>query len=639
MANRLGKLQRLVYVPAVAPIPAQDAYCVTTTTTQSYSGFSYSGISFSGIKPAIQPAASVAYTYADSLDADVAGGAYVPNIPAGYSGIEIGNGYNSGYSAYSPTLVTTKTCYLAVVGRAGSPARVDVLDNFAWDAGARSIAPVPDAGFFRAQLPASPIGVQLGFCLRGFTSTYGEMQHSLVARREQYTIVEAGSQVHGPAALPAAALVEVRRVGGIVTYLVNGAAVYESNVPSAGEVYGGALLYSTVDFADSPVIGEQESPIAFAAQLPGLVAAISEDADYSVALLEIAPMQLLATLDAVQGVMQFSAVLPPMRAAISDTASIAWVTADLPAMTLSATLGLLEEIPSSFIGVTPPLVLSANLRSGEALAFSAMLPLAFVAADIADYARVDAELPLRLRMATREPYLPNDTVDGSDAAALIDGHFLETALLLVALDSLDVSGFAELIMVLELSGLDSLDLGDSASLGSIIEMLAIEQVSIMSHAGAARQQALQYAVNYLTGALTTYQDFDFLGFTQHAGQAFAWRQDGLYRLGVENDTVINALVDFGASDYADAHLKRMAVAFVGVRTDGECYLRVAADDGIERVYRLIGEGNQKRAVLAKGVSGRYWNLRLELTDASFATLDNVELEVGVTQRRGFSRRN
>lgn len=615
MANRLGKLQKLVYTPAIAPVAARDAYCITSTTMRSYSGVNLGdgiGLGGGGAAP-VQP----------GFDFFNSSGTYLA--------------YLFGYTPYTLQPITQKTCYPAIVGRAGTPAKVELLDNFAWDAGARSIEPVPGSGFFRARLPPSPVGVQIGLCLRGFASNYSEMQHSLVARRDQYSIVESGSRVFGPEALPASALIEVRRAGGTVTYRVNDAVVYESTTPSSGEIYGGALLYAVTDYADSPAVGELETPIVFSAELPSLVAAISEDADYSAAVLETPRLQLLAILDAVQGDIQFSASLPLMRAAISEIAGVAWMTASLPVVGLRATLGETEDIPSSFIGVTPPLVLSSNLRSGEAIVFSAELPLAFAVSDIADYAEVNAVLPLRIRINTREPYLPSDMVDGSDSLAVIDLHGLETALLLIGLDSMDVSGSAELLIVLEMLGMDSLDLSDSTSLGSIIEMLAIEQVSIMSHAGAARQQALQYAVNYLTGALSTYQDFDFIGFTQHAGSAYAWRADGLYRLGAESDAAIRLLADFGASDYADAHLKRAETAFVGVRTDGQCYARITADDGIERVYRLLGEGNQKRATLAKGVASRYWNLRLELTDASFATIDNVELAVGVTQRRGYSR--
>lgn len=614
MPNRLSKLQKLSYVPATAPVPAQGAYCITTSGVQSYSGLSLSSGSSA---PPVQPTFSLLYD-----------GATLTFL---YD--------SSNYSAYYPQPISQQVCYPAVQAKAGSPARIDVLDNFGWDAGARSIAPVANSGYFRAQLPFSPIGVQVGFCRQGYSSTYAEMTHSLVARRELFTVVEHGAQVFGPAALPASSVLEVRRAGGVVTYRVNDDEVYQSAVPSSGEIYGGALLYAATDYVDSPAIAALETPIAFAMELPPMVVAISDSEDeYAAAQLSTAPLQLLAVLDPVPGDIQFSAILPSLVMAISKEPVMNMVAAKLPAFTLRATLGRVEEVPNNFIAVTPPLVLSAHLRGGPALECRIELPFAFVAADIASYNRVDAELPIRLKVRAQASYLPSDMVDGSDAIAAADIHGLEFALLLVAMDSLDAGSSADLVIVLELSGMDGLGLSDSTSLGSIVEILAMEQVSIMGHAGAARMQALQYAVNYLTGALTTYQDFDFLGFTHHEGQAFGWRKDGLYRLGVENQETMNLLVDFGASDYAEARLKRAATGFVGVRADGECYLRITADDEVERVYKLIGNGNQKRAKLAKGVESRYWNLRLELTDATYAGVDNIELEVGVTQRRSFTRR-
>lgn len=616
MANRLSKLQKLVYVPAVAPVAARSAYCVGIGSYQSSSGIDFG----SGSVAPVQPESKVVATFKDGK----------VTYTISYT--------ETNYSSYAPKQVTQQVCYPAVKAKAGSPARIDVLDNFGWDAGARSIAPIPSSGYFRAQLPPSPIGVQVGFCRQGFASNYSEMTHSLIARRDQFTVVEAGSQVFGPAALPASSVFEVRRAGGLVSYRVNGDEVYQSAAPSSGEIYGGALLYAATDYVDSPAIGEVGVPISFAMELPALVSAISDDPDYNLAQLTMPALSLQATLDPVKGDIQFSATLPAMVCAISQSATYNAVSARLPAVTLRATLGRVEEVPNNFIAVTPPLVVSAMLRSGPALECRIELPFAFVAADIAVYNRVDAELPLRLSMRTQETYLPSDMVDGSEGVVAADVHSLELAMLLVGIDSLEVGGSASLVFVLELAGMDSLSFADSASIGSIIEMLAMEQVSIMGHAGAARQQALQYAVNYLTGALTTYQDFDFLGFTHHEGQAFAWRKDGLYRIGVEGEETMRLLVDFGATDYAEARLKRAGAGFVGVRTDGECYLRITTDDEVERVYKLIGNGNQKRATLAKGVESRYWNVCLELTDASFATLDNIELEVGVTQRRSFTRR-
>lgn len=619
MANRLGKLQKLVYVPAIPAIAGQAAYCVTRTQSQSFSGNGFGGGSAAAVQPSI-------YSSNDG---------YYDQLPDGYAGI--GGGFN--YSPYAPAQVTVKTCYPAIPGRAGTPARLDTLENFGWNAGARSSAKIPDNGYFSGVLPPSPVGVQFGLIGRSPIHDYSEMAHSLVVRYGALTVVERGKTVAGPFAVPSGATVKVQRLNGRVTYWANGTELYTSTEASAGDIYGGALLYSAIDYVNSPEVGAVTAPIAFSAALPSLLLAVSESA-LNQALLKLPGIRLAAQLDLVSGVDSFAAEFPGVVLAVSESAAVSMVSASLPALSLRAELVNAEAIPDNFIGVLAPTVLSANLLAGAAISFSADLRFCLAVSEQASFIKVDANLPTLVRMSAREPYLPENTMDGSEAAVVADFSVLESALLLIAMDGIDVGDTASLVLVLELTGMDGLSIGEHASFGSVVSLLAMEQVAVNSHAEAARQQALQYAVNYLTGALTTYQDFDFAGFTQNAGRAFAWNSSGLYQLGADRDDgeVINALVDFGATDYADAHQKRMDMAFIGVRTDGECYLRLYADDGVERLYQLVGGGNQKRAALAKGVSSRYWNVRLELVDASFATIDNVELQVGVTQRRSFSRR-
>lgn len=600
MANRLQKTPIAVYTPAVTPIPERPAYCVTERVFASYQN------------------ASVP-----------------PSDPAP------GTGVSWPVFVLRPVYRTVTTCYPRIVGRPGSPARTDYYSNAGWNAGARSISTVPENGFFRCVLPSTLSGVQIGFTDAAFDHTYAHMSHALVARATGYTIIEAGHDVTAEAPLPAGAEVEIRRTGGVVTFLINGSLVYTSETPSAGEVFAGAVLYSTLDYVDSPVIGSLDLGLRFDATLPRIETLLS-DTDVVLFDRPIPRLALAAILDAVPGVMRLQAELPAVRALMSDR-DVVLFDAELPVPRVSAHLARPEAVVSGMVGLLPPPVFSSLLRSGEAMSFSAELPsrVHFLAAD-RPVVLCDAELDLRLRLMAWEPYMPEGEIDGGDAAYMVDQHTLEFAMLLVGMDSLGVeSTTASLLIVMELAAMDGLQMLDNASIGSIVELLAMEQVAINSTTSAARRQALQYAVNYMTGALARYQDFDFLGFTQNAhGDAYAWRSDGLYRLGTERDEgdVIRALVDFGATDYGDAHLKRLDAAYLGVRTDGQCYLRVTGDDGVERVYQLVGEGSQKRGRLAKGVASRYWNVRLEVADASFATIDNIELEVAVSQRRGYGSR-
>lgn len=660
MANRLQKTLSVIYTPAVRPVAAVPAYCVTTggqhssnmagVTPLSSSVGTVDGV-ISGIQTtaAIQPVLgegalpwSVEYGSGWILD-----GANLP--PTGLSG---------GYSPYVERLIPPSTvCYPAVEAVPGEAARVDYSQIAGWDSGARSIDQIPDDGAFRCRLPNSVAGVQIGFCGRTLSHYYGDMSHSLVARRSFYSIVEAGFSVFGPSPLPADAQIKLRRLGGIVTYWVNDELVYQSVVPSQGEAFGAVLLYGPDDFVDNPKIEVVASTHVLHLSLPRLVMRTANNINTVDSL--IPPLQLTAKLDSMPGVNRFFATLPAMVAAISSGAEYNTLQAKLPAYVLTARLDPVEELITSFAVALPPPVLSALGQVGVDIEFRATLPpLVFAAADIQSYNRVQARLPISLSMMALEPYLPSDWMDGSDALVAFDQHVLETVLLLVSIDSLDVSNSAQLTLILELASNDELQLTDVSTFGSIIEMIAMERMSVSGSGMAAQsvlpvrsqgvrivssvpdlrsamqQQALQYAVNYMTGALTTYHDFDFIGFTHDAGQAFAWRADGLYKLG-DSDAgeVVQALVDFGATDYGDANLNRVQAAFVGVRTDGNCYLRLTTDSGPERVYQLVGSGGQRRATLSKGVAGHYWNACLELTDTSYATLDSLEMEVGVSQRR------
>jgi hypothetical protein len=601
MANRLEKVPKTTYTPAVQAIPGRAAYCITEQRVGAY----------------------------------VDGGSIPANVPSGWSGIS--------FSIVKPVIQTVQVCFPEIKGRPAVPARVDQFDNLGWNSGARSINPVPGDGVFRCTLPFSPVGVQVGFTARDMVHNYSGMRHSLVARRGLFTIVEAGVTVFGPSALPAAATIEIQRTNGAVTYRVNGVQVYTSGVPSVGDVYAGALLYSVSDYVDAPALFAVVAPISFRAYLSAMMAAVSDAESISEVRTRQPGLLLLSALNPVLGQIEFTADFPSMVAAISDVQTNLVRTA-LPQLGFRAELGLVEETPTSMIAVLPAITLSATLISGQSISFTAELPPMIAAISDVPVSWMRADIPVLFQVLIGEPYLLPDEVDGSDAAFMSDSSMLESALLLLAMDSLDLSSTeATLVIVVELAGFDSLDLQDSTSIGAIVELLAMEQVAIISRAATAKQQAIQYAVNYMTGALTTYRDFDFEGFTcdHDDAVAYGWRADGLYRIGGDRDSdkVINALVDFGASDYGDAHMKRLATAFVGVRTDGECYLRMADDDGVQQVYKLVGGGSQKRAVLAKGVASRYWNVRLELVSASFASVDNVELEVGVSQRRSFSRRN
>lgn len=746
MANLLNRVAQILYTPAVAAIPATPAYCTVTykqQVVQSSSGWSYGrGVGKAGTasrtNTPIQPEVNTGIQV--TLPAGIIGNGNPSSDPEyGYGWIQnslnVLSSSSSAYSTYSPYtlqwVVDTTVCFPEVAGSPAIPARTEYINNFGWNAGARSLDPIPDSGLFRCSVPESPMGVQVGILNAPFNHEYSDLSHSLVVRGNELEVVESGFSVFGPVALSGASEMEVSRISGVVTYRLNDVVIYQSEVPSVGTAYAAALLYSLDDFVDAPKIEALDASQSFNARTPRIL--INTTAGLNIVQAVVGLPFLNARLNVIDGLVRQNT--PSVIAAISTDLG-ARIQLKVPSWEIIAKAGRPEAIPTHLLSAVPPPVLSALVFVVETVDFSQEIPavvsaiysvsdpltpvmvsvdvfspsvlglisggagvtatlhgkvagvqgmaqdssgplelvygrvyesVAAVAGfavsegsstessyvtlhgkvarvrmyaldlgaspDFAGYAKVQASIPALISTAT-EDRLPSDWIDGSDAQFCWDWHVLESALLLVAVDSLACGSSADLVLVLELSAYDSLSLNDLSSIGQFVELLAMESISVSAESAITRKQALQYAVNYLTGALSTYTEFNFLGFTHRDGQSFAWRKDGLYRIGEPApDQVVQALVDIGASDYKTSNLKRLQTAFVGVRTDGECYLRLTADDDMERVYQLVGRGEQLRANLAKGVSGHYWNLRLELTEASYAALDSLELEVAVVQRR------
>lgn len=73
--------------------------------------------------------------------------------------------------------------------------------------------------------------------------------------------------------------------------------------------------------------------------------------------------------------------------------------------------------------------------------------------------------------------------------------------------------------------------------------------------------------------------------------------------------------------------------FLGLSTYGQVFLRMTDDQNREVTYRAVQRGSEYRSNLQRGLSSRFWRMRLELVDASYADLDNVEWVTGATGRR------
>lgn len=650
MSGRLTKLASLVYIPAIRGVPAQPPVCVSKPVAGSVGsgGLKFGGMSSGGGSSGGGSSGGGGRGGA-SISTEVGNvQSYVSPPPGGYNTSVT---WGPVASPYAPVPTSGTVCTPGVPGVPPVPARFDQNTAQAWDSGARSILPVPEAGYFECTLAPDPAAVQVGLGGSTFVAAYGQLSHSMVVRSNQLTVVEGGSVVFGPYVMTRGAKLRVTRDYGQVRYYVGGSLIYTSLAPRTGLTYAHAVLYLVSDYVDTPRIAAltEAPPIAARLSLPGVVVAVAEDEEPGAVVRAASARWVCEAVVEPSNTVYFRAELPAAICAVSATLD-AEAKMALPRLGVDLMVTPQEALVTNMASVTPRITLTTVVLQGNALEVKHELRLVGIVSDTTTYAEVKAPLALAVASRIFEDYAPPGVTDASDGAVTYDAHTLEAAILLVAYDGVDLEGTATLTLILEMYGMDTMAVADNFSLGSVVEMLAMEGVSILSDTTVTRRQALQYAVNASSGALSEYTGFDFLGFAHldrtgrgsgSTAETYGWRKDGLYRIGAADDdgSLISALVEFGASDLGTRSTKHVEYVYLGVRTDGECYLRVVADQGRERVYRTRGNDSMLRAKLAAGVRGQQWSVTLELVDASYATVDSLEIPVTATKRRGLKSRS
>ena len=630
MANRLTKLATIISIPAVPAIAGRAAYCYTEqrvveTVYGAPNKGSSKGSSNSG-------SSAVKVTQSSDPNAFLTGG-YSLNLPTASGG---GSANVAGFKGKNK-VVTVKTCLPAVAGRPGTPASQSVDTHAGWNAGGRSIEGLDGNVSFRFALPKSPTGIICGISDGAPIRSYSHVGFGFLVRQNEVSIIESGAivAVLTGITLSSQPAFEVRRVNSVVSYFVDDTLKYESAGRSAGVVYAEATLYSAGDYVDSPVFSVYSYAEA-GGYLPRFIGTIS-DSDDTIAggLLPRMTLNISAGPTVTAG-----GRLPSFRVMASDY-DYSEAGGRLPRLEMVA------EVDSTVIdsslggGRVPPPVGSSLLLVGTLASVDAVCPsMACMIADY-DYSEAGGVWPRSgYSSGVWENFDAPDEIDDGDLLLVGDACLIDAPFLIVAMDGLEVGGSAELILLADIEAMDFLGLSSQDSISGVIELLASSGLVVNDDVNSRSRTAIQYAVNAMTGAITTYEGYGFTHFTWCDGQAYGCRPDGLYRLEGDTDDgkVINAVIDLGQRDFGSNHLKRLDAAYIGVTTDGDVVLRMTGDDGEPREYRVCGGESVRRARLAKGLSARFWSMQLEITSATRASIDSVELMVGVSQRKSMGRR-
>ncbi|WP_158892392.1 MULTISPECIES: hypothetical protein [unclassified Pseudomonas] len=573
MHNRLTKQSVVSYTPAVQAVAAQAAYC----TEQQVTSYQYR---INGV---------VAVSSSSSND----------NALVDVSTLSYSSGTTWVSGEYVKVTTTKVVCYPAVAAVAGRAASVTVDLLTGWNAGALSLDSIPDDAACTFDFAAAPAAAVL--CgLAPATVTVGSfagIEHGLYCDGSYVKAYESGVLAHTFAARGSESPdLRIQREGNQVTYLVD-SETYDSNRPSIGSKVLAASLYAGGDYVENPTIGAlvkgtlADPRLALGGVLLGVEAAVAQASGR------------LALAGSAYGKISNASTTPPSVA----TSSINGVV---------QLYGALQ---------------GKRVRQGD---IAGNLQLQMLAA-MAPYAALAGTLPA-LQMSAWSYGAERELVGlYGELVGVVDSCHFDPVLFATLQETLALGDTFDLMVVVSASVFDTLLVQDRPTATMVLQALLRQRLSFSDNATHARSQALQYATNLATGGVTRYEGFDFLGFAQVDLISYAYKADGLYQLGAENDDgeTLAALVDFAAEDFGTSALKRLDTFYLGMATDGVVLLRLTDDEGREHVYQVEGDAPTMRAPVGRGLQSRLWHLRLQVSEATGVDLESVEWTAPVSTRR------
>lgn len=534
-----------------------------------------------------------------------------------------------------------------------------------WNAAADSIFNSTDDFTFVFDYDRFPVGVIVGVAPYPSKGTLPSTVVAGVYLRDGVIEVIAAGQVVGTAPYDPAGspLVTVARRGSTTVVTVGDWRAELLGVPAGQPAQIRTLLFLAGDYVDNPrflteVVGKARGSVGFTHSVPDQARARGR-VGFRMAKMEARGSA--AFMGRASGILDYSArangtagfegrVLKPGATGQATLPGLqiygglagAWPVGSarvrLPALAVEADGGY--NVPTVVGGAVaiPGLLVSGDLKVGAIASGDLMLPgFTSIGADY-PYGQASLTLPA-LQVFATDPDMPEGNIrmyEGIVAAASIQADGLLYA---VINSELGVGSTITFALLLDVAVYDSLLLQDNMSFAATLEVALRSGLRISDQASRggwpdknAHYAAVQYATNVLTGAVTRFEGFNFSGFTSVGQHTYGVAPDGLYAIEPNQDP-IDAIVEFATIGSESLAIKALQYVYVGLATDGEVYVAARGDDGKERMYRAHRNDETYRSTTGKGLRARQWTVRLELVNATRATLEGVEWIAPSTARR------
>lgn len=606
MTNRLVKRAEYEYLPAIPEVVARPAYCA---------------------KEALRY--EVIATYGDASSQLELTGWEVhetdPGVNMGVPSHLVIHNYKNHDSAVWYPYVVYRTvyhvvCYPAIEAVPGRDAQFVYDSSLGWQAGARSIDIFAGDVYLTFDVNPDGVGMLCGISPAGSpTADYNAISHGIQMTGDTISIVESGVVL---ASVPYEHTdrLAVHRVAGRVTYHV-GSWRYESPNRISGAILVSACLYAPGDYIDNPRVGSIHT-----------ISAESDwgwlDVDTAFALSARSDWGWRAEASIGDGFVHVDIPLDmgasqyPQGYGVLDVGGVGVNANDIPTIAVS--------------GVQPAFPVMLVSQGNSVVVGGVVFDIGEVKSKSSDYLYGEAVFEASTVVVSAVAY---DEAPGSgqyaDRVLVRDTYTTDPVLYALINETISVGDTIDVLLAMDAGLVEYLIPTDTVTANMLMVAVLSSNLHFSDNTHANRAAVLQYATNLLTGAVGRYEGFDFRGFVKSGMQTFGWKRDGLYRLGYAEDTgeEIQAMIDFAAEDFDTTHRKSIRALFFGVDTDGALYARLVDDNDCAATYRVIPHGDTQRANPAQRPTSRFWRLRLEIVDATFADLDNVEWKAATTGRR------
>jgi hypothetical protein len=609
MAHRLIKQAVAVYVPAVAEVVATPAYSEVIYVKQQVLKWTseYKTVSYT-------------YLFNDQY-------------------ITVPTRVFAGKPYYVEETVPVYVNHPAVAGVPGRDAVNSTDGQIGWNGGAQSVY-VADGDFSMLCTIRSTVqGVLVGMQPPGAASgNFNAIEHGVLISGARPSAVERGAIKASGAQFAGDFQVLISRSAGIVTCRA-GSLTYTSTTPSIGPMVMSAVMYAGTDYVDDPEFADLVSLSSAGGWGWG-------DGSGVYALRVLSPWGWGGYASVNNGEV-FLSIDVDMLATDEELSSASMVM-DEPTILKAAGF---SDIDLGAATLVIPMAMQALGTSSDVGNVAMSFGMTMRAADY-DYGEASLVID-GIDLFALSDEQPEGYVSADDAAFMGDFYIVDPVAYASLVESLTVSSSIDLLMSMDVDLADHLVLMDDASVALIIQALLENKIgladasirssrdifnyvnSITGLSGGYDFSGHTYATNLVTGAVSRYAGFDFNGFCRVGMKSYAFRPDGLYVLGAESDngTAIGTRVDFAAEDFGSPQSKRVGNIFMGLSTDGQVFVRTEEDGEQEMIYRAYQRENEFRADMQRGRASRFWRLRLEVVDASYVELDNIEWVITPTGRR------